>query len=179
MGSAGRPGQTAHLFTWDHANQTRCCDVVLIIELTVPWEEGIPAANKFKWLKYFELAADCREAECRRLQPCTQRKLELEDSLRNQLSNSFVQSIRLGQGYRRPSKSWQRKLRSRVTGCGNVGGMALGVQHPNRISCREWWGDTPIWLLPGNALETKTVNNASSWRPCGWPGGHWQRCSRQ
>lgn len=35
---------------------------VLIIELTVPWEEGIPTAHEFKRLKYTELAAACREA---------------------------------------------------------------------------------------------------------------------
>ncbi len=35
---------------------------VLVIELTVPWEEGIPAANEFKQQKYSKLAAECREA---------------------------------------------------------------------------------------------------------------------
>lgn len=35
---------------------------VLIIELTVPWEEGIPAAHELKRLKYSEPAAECREA---------------------------------------------------------------------------------------------------------------------
>lgn len=33
-----------------------------IIELTFSWEEGIPAAQKIKWLRYTELAADCQEA---------------------------------------------------------------------------------------------------------------------
>ncbi len=33
----------------------------LIIELTVPWEEGIPAAHEFKRLKYTDLAAECRD----------------------------------------------------------------------------------------------------------------------
>ena len=34
---------------------------VLIIELTVPWEEGIPAAHELKRLKYTELAMECSE----------------------------------------------------------------------------------------------------------------------
>ncbi|XP_016133791.1 nucleolar protein 10-like [Sinocyclocheilus grahami] len=34
---------------------------VLIIELTVPWEEGIPAAYEFKRLKYSDLVAECRD----------------------------------------------------------------------------------------------------------------------
>ncbi|KAL7889078.1 hypothetical protein AOLI_G00040520 [Acnodon oligacanthus] len=34
---------------------------VLIIELTVPWEEGMSAAYKHKRLKYSDLAAECRE----------------------------------------------------------------------------------------------------------------------
>ncbi len=33
----------------------------LIIELTVPWEEGIQAAHEFKRLKYSDLAVECRE----------------------------------------------------------------------------------------------------------------------
>ena len=33
---------------------------VLIIELTVPWEEGIPVAHEFKRSKYSDLAEECR-----------------------------------------------------------------------------------------------------------------------
>ncbi len=33
----------------------------LIIELTVPWEEGIQAVHEFKRLKYSDLAAECRD----------------------------------------------------------------------------------------------------------------------
>nr|XP_061819532.1 uncharacterized protein LOC133608354 [Nerophis lumbriciformis] len=33
---------------------------VLIIELTVPWEEGIPVAHEFKRSKYSDLAEDCK-----------------------------------------------------------------------------------------------------------------------
>lgn len=36
---------------------------VLLIELTIPWEEGMTAAHERKYLKYTELAAKCREAE--------------------------------------------------------------------------------------------------------------------
>ncbi len=35
----------------------------LIIELTVPWEEGIQAAHEFKRLKYSDLAAECRDGD--------------------------------------------------------------------------------------------------------------------
>ncbi|KAL7847812.1 hypothetical protein AOLI_G00225300 [Acnodon oligacanthus] len=34
---------------------------VLIIELTIPWEEGMSAAYEYKRLKYSDLAAECRE----------------------------------------------------------------------------------------------------------------------
>ncbi|KAL2099527.1 hypothetical protein ACEWY4_003921 [Coilia grayii] len=35
---------------------------VLLVELTVPWEEGMEAANERKRARYADLAADCREA---------------------------------------------------------------------------------------------------------------------
>lgn len=35
---------------------------VLLIELTIPWEEGMTAAHERKRLKYAELAAECQEA---------------------------------------------------------------------------------------------------------------------
>lgn len=36
--------------------------MVPLIELTVPWEEGLEAAHKRKQAKYSDLAAECREA---------------------------------------------------------------------------------------------------------------------
>lgn len=35
--------------------------MVLITEQTVPWEEGMSVAHEFKWLKYSDLAAECRD----------------------------------------------------------------------------------------------------------------------
>lgn len=35
---------------------------VVMIELTIPWEEGMTAAHKRKHLKYYDLAAECLEA---------------------------------------------------------------------------------------------------------------------
>lgn len=35
--------------------------MVLLVELTVPWEEGLDAAFERKQAKYSDLAADCRE----------------------------------------------------------------------------------------------------------------------
>uniref|UniRef100_A0A3B1JJ67 Reverse transcriptase domain-containing protein n=1 Tax=Astyanax mexicanus TaxID=7994 RepID=A0A3B1JJ67_ASTMX len=40
---------------------SRAAKKVLIIELTVPWEEGMLAAYEYKRLKYSDLAAECRE----------------------------------------------------------------------------------------------------------------------
>lgn len=38
------------------------CKVVLMVELTVPWEGGLEAAHERKRAKYSDLAAECREA---------------------------------------------------------------------------------------------------------------------
>ena len=38
------------------------CKTVLLVELTVPWESGVEAANERKRAKYADLVADCREA---------------------------------------------------------------------------------------------------------------------
>lgn len=35
---------------------------ILLVELTVPWEQGMEAANEYKRSKYADLAAECREA---------------------------------------------------------------------------------------------------------------------
>lgn len=35
---------------------------ILLVELTVPWEQGMEAANERKRLKYADLTAECREA---------------------------------------------------------------------------------------------------------------------
>ena len=45
------------LVMWSEARRT-----VLLVELTVPWEEGIEAANERKRAKYADLAAECKEA---------------------------------------------------------------------------------------------------------------------
>ncbi len=45
------------LVMWSEA-----CKTVLLIELTVPWEGGLEAANERKRAKYADLAAECREA---------------------------------------------------------------------------------------------------------------------
>lgn len=42
---------------WSSSTKT-----VLLIELTVPWEEGVEAAFKRKRLKYSDLIAECKEA---------------------------------------------------------------------------------------------------------------------
>lgn len=56
-----------------------------------------------------------------------------EDLRGNPLSNFFMQSVRPGRGYRGPSQSWQRRPRSRATGCGHDERMGHGDQHPNRV----------------------------------------------
>ncbi len=38
------------------------CKTILLVELTVPWEEGMEAANERKRAKYADLVEDCREA---------------------------------------------------------------------------------------------------------------------
>ncbi len=38
------------------------CKTILLVELTVPWEEGMEAANERKCAKYADLVEDCREA---------------------------------------------------------------------------------------------------------------------
>ena len=38
------------------------CKTVLLVELTVPWEGGVEAANERKRAKYADLVAECREA---------------------------------------------------------------------------------------------------------------------
>lgn len=45
------------LVMWSEA-----CKTVLLVELTVPWEGGLEAANERKRAKYADLAAECREA---------------------------------------------------------------------------------------------------------------------
>ena len=45
------------LVMWSEVSKT-----VLLVELTVPWEGGVEAANERKRAKYADLVAECREA---------------------------------------------------------------------------------------------------------------------
>lgn len=45
------------LIMWSEPRRT-----ILMVELTVPWEEVMEATNEWKHVKYAELAAECREA---------------------------------------------------------------------------------------------------------------------
>lgn len=45
-----------------HKHYSEQSKTILLVELTVPWEEGIEAANERKHAKYTELVEECREA---------------------------------------------------------------------------------------------------------------------
>ncbi|KAL7888544.1 hypothetical protein AOLI_G00035180 [Acnodon oligacanthus] len=60
--SQGKQGAWTH---WEDTINKRsnftAAKKVLIIELTIPWEEGMSVAYEHKRLKYSDLAAECRE----------------------------------------------------------------------------------------------------------------------
>ncbi len=141
----------------------------LIIELTVPWEEGIQAAHEFKRLKYSDLAAECREGGW----------------------TTTIHPVEVGcRGFRNPASPscWDNRDKPEETHQGAGGG---GREGKLLVEATEEGHELGLGQLQGMAGRRPhkplppppphremywiggetSVNGGTSWRPCSWPKG--------
>ncbi len=124
MEHEGRPGEAAPIpreivetsLRPDLIMWSELCKTILLVELTVPWEEGMEAANERKRAKYADLVEDCREAGWK----ATMCPVEVgcRASLGPQRFACSATWDVQEQGVEKPLKNWQRRQRRAAFGCG-------------------------------------------------------------
>lgn len=136
---------------------------VLISELIIPWEEGIPAAHWELWT-----VSRLLNSTLDRKHPPSRRWIQ---GLCGQISNlTFPSGL---EDWGEPTEGYERSGRGNweATGCGCGGGTVFMAQHHSQGSCRGCWGQFPNWPLPthwemyGVGVET-SMNGGPSWWPC-------------
>lgn len=128
----------------------------LIIELTVPWEEGIPAAHELKRMKYSPLAVKCGDTRwAATIHP-------VEVGCRGFVGRSVIHLLR-------PAGSTGQNLQKAIKEVAEEG-QHMGSNTPVGTAAGGGRETSPLPLPPHQEIywtgDKTSMSGGSSWRPC-------------